>query len=74
MFAYIANYFTPLAMIAYFYSHIVRAVVVHEKTLKEQAKKMNVDNLRAGGDKEESNEFKIAKGRVRNFFFFKVEF
>jgi len=66
LFAYIANYFTPLAMIAYFYSHIVRAVVVHEKTLKEQAKKMNVDRLRAGGDKEESNEFKIAKVAVTN--------
>ena len=64
--AYILNYFTPLVMIRCFYSAIVKAVVAHEKTLKEQAKKMNVESLRSAGEKEESAEFKIAKVAITN--------
>ena len=36
----------PLLFIIYFYSQIVVAVVSHERALKAQAKKMNVDSLR----------------------------
>ena len=32
----------------FFYSQIVMAVVKHERALKEQAKKMNVESLRQG--------------------------
>ena len=66
MFAYIVNYFTPLTMIGCFYYSIVKAVVAHEMALKAQAKKMNVDSLRSGGDKDESAEFKIAKVAITN--------
>ena len=66
MFAYIVNYFTPLTMIGCFYTSIVKAVVAHERALKVQAKKMNVDSLRSAGDKEESAEIKIAKVAITN--------
>ena len=48
-------------MIGCFYSSIVKAVVAHEKSLRAQAKKMNVDSLRSGAQSEESAEIKIAK-------------
>ena len=53
-------------MIGCFYYSIVKAVVAHEMALKAQAKKMNVDSLRSGGDKDESAEFKIAKVAITN--------
>jgi hypothetical protein len=40
---------------------IVKAVVMHEAALKAQAKKMNVESLRAGDQSGDSVEFKIAK-------------
>eukprot|EP00095_Tigriopus_kingsejongensis_P002825 maker-scaffold80_size398941-snap-gene-2.17 protein:Tk02825 transcript:maker-scaffold80_size398941-snap-gene-2.17-mRNA-1 annotation:"opsin" len=56
------NLFVPLVFIVYFYSHIVKAVVNHERLLREQAKKMNVESLRSNvnADKE-STEIRIAK-------------
>jgi hypothetical protein len=39
----------------------VKAVVMHEAALKAQAKKMNVESLRAGEQTGDSVEFKIAK-------------
>ncbi len=45
-FAFVFNFLTPLAMNGYFYTKIVKAVVMHEAALKAQAKKMNVDSLR----------------------------
>lgn len=36
-----------MLFILYFYSFIVKAVVSHERALKEQAKKMNVESLRS---------------------------
>jgi hypothetical protein len=39
----------------------VKAVVMHEAALKAQAKKMNVESLRAGDQSGDSAEFKIAK-------------
>ena len=53
-------------MIGCFYSSIVKAVVAHEKSLRAQAKKMNVDSLRSAGSSEESAEFKIAKVAITN--------
>ena len=53
-------------MIGCFYSSIVKAVVAHEKSLRAQAKKMNVDSLRSAGTSEESAEFKIAKVAITN--------
>ena len=46
LFAYIFNYFFPMILIAILYYAIVKAVVSHESSLKNQAKKMNVDSLR----------------------------
>jgi hypothetical protein len=43
---------------------IVKAVVMHEAALKAQAKKMNVESLRAGDQSGDSVEFKIAKVRT----------
>ena len=36
-----------MCFIVYFYSQIVAAVVAHERALKAQAKKMNVESLRS---------------------------
>ena len=47
LYAFINNYVLPLLLVIFFYSQIVRAVVVHEAALKAQAKKMNVDSLRS---------------------------
>lgn len=40
------SYVLLMSMIIYYYSQIVSHVVAHEKALKEQAKKMNVESLR----------------------------
>ena len=40
---------------------------MHEKSLKEQAKKMNVESLRAKKNSDESAEVRIAKVRFLNF-------
>ena len=40
-------YALPLLFIIFFYSQIVMAVVSHERALKAQAKKMNVESLRS---------------------------
>ena len=67
LFAYIFNFFTPMILIAIFYTSIVRAVVAHEAALRAQAKKMNVDSLRSGGkEDEDSAEVKIAKVAITN--------
>jgi hypothetical protein len=46
----------------------VKAVVMHEAALKAQAKKMNVESLRAGDQTGDSVEFKIAKVAFDNHF------
>jgi len=66
-FAFVFNFLTPLAMNGYFYTKIVKAVVMHEAALKAQAKKMNVDSLRSNAnDDEESTEVRIAKVAITN--------
>ena len=48
LYAYIGNYVFPVSCCIFFYSQIVMAVVKHERALREQAKKMNVESLRSG--------------------------
>lgn len=56
------SYLIPMLMIIYFYSKIVGRVMSHEKNLRKQAKKMNVDSLRSNVDQSaESAEIRIAK-------------
>ncbi|CAO1392590.1 unnamed protein product [Diamesa serratosioi] len=52
-------YFIPLFMIIYSYYFILKAVMAHEKNMKEQAKKMNVASLRSNDT--QSSECKLAK-------------
>nr|APY20565.1 long wavelength sensitive opsin 1 [Brassicogethes aeneus] len=54
-------YFTPLSLIIYCYFFIVQAVAVHEKSMREQAKKMNVASLRSAESQQTSAECKLAK-------------
>nr|WCQ76416.1 long wavelength sensitive opsin [Notolioon sp. CRS 2022] len=54
-------YFAPLLTIIYSYWFIVQAVAAHEKSMREQAKKMNVASLRSSEAAATSAEFKLAK-------------
>jgi len=54
-------YWTPLFMIIYSYFFILRAVVAHEKNMRDQAKKMNVASLRSSENANQSAECKLAK-------------
>nr|QWV42672.1 long wavelength sensitive opsin 3 [Nedyus quadrimaculatus] len=54
-------YFMPLCIIIYAYWFIVRAVASHEKSMRKQAKKMNVASLRTADADKQSVEFKLAK-------------
>lgn len=59
---FVYSYVIPLAMLIFYYSKIVRSVGDHEKTLRDQAKKMNVTSLRSNRDQnEKSAEVRIAK-------------
>lgn len=53
-------YFLPLFMIIFSYYHILKTVSAHEKSMREQAKKMNVSSLRSS-DNDVKTEFKLAK-------------
>lgn len=56
------SYCIPMSLIVYFYSQIVSHVVNHEKSLREQAKKMNVESLRSNVNaNQQSAEIRIAK-------------
>nr|QWV42675.1 long wavelength sensitive opsin [Oedemera nobilis] len=54
-------YFAPLLIIIYSYWFIVQAVAAHEKSMREQAKKMNVASLRSSEAAATSAECKLAK-------------
>nr|BAQ54835.1 opsin, long-wavelength sensitive type [Asiagomphus melaenops] len=54
-------YWLPLFTIIYSYFFIVQAVAAHEKTMREQAKKMNVQSLRSADAQATSAECKLAK-------------
>lgn len=54
-------YFLPLFLIIYSYYHILSTVFAHERSMREQAKKMNVASLRSGEDAAMKTEIKLAK-------------
>ncbi|CAG0900341.1 unnamed protein product [Cyprideis torosa] len=54
-------YFIPLAIILFSYFYIVQAVADHEQTMRDQAKKMNVQSLRSNEEKKASAEVRLAK-------------
>ncbi|XP_052861519.1 opsin, ultraviolet-sensitive-like isoform X2 [Anopheles cruzii] len=65
------SYVLPMSLIIFYYSHIVSHVINHEKTLREQAKKMNVDSLRSNQNKNDSSvEIRIAKAAITVCFLF----
>ena len=54
-----------MSTIIYYYSQIVTHVIDHEKALKAQAKKMNVESLRSNQDKNQTSvEVRIAKACI----------
>lgn len=56
------SYCIPMTLIIYYYSQIVSHVIEHEKSLREQAKKMNVESLRSNANTNaQSAEIRIAK-------------
>lgn len=60
-------YCMPLAVILFCYFHIVKAIFNHEKTLRDQAKKMNVTSLRSNADANATSaEIRIAKVAMIN--------
>lgn len=62
-------YFMPLFMIIYSYYFIIAAVSAHEKSMREQAKKMNVASLRSAENQSASAEHKLAKVRIMKIIF-----
>ena len=67
------SFVCPTLMILYYYSQIVGHVFSHEKALREQAKKMNVESLRSNVDKsKETAEIRIAKAAITICFLFFV--
>ncbi|CAL1674982.1 unnamed protein product [Lasius platythorax] len=65
------SYCIPMSFIIYYYSQIVSHVVNHEKALREQAKKMNVESLRSNASTNaQSAEIRIAKAAITICFLF----
>lgn len=65
------SYVIPMSMIIYYYSQIVSHVINHEKALREQAKKMNVESLRSNQNQaNQSAEIRIAKAAITICFLF----
>ena len=70
---FFCSYLVPMSMIIIYYSQIVSHVFAHEKTLREQAKKMNVESLRSNaGKNKETAEIRIAKAAITICFLFVV--
>nr|APY20540.1 ultraviolet sensitive opsin [Tenthredo koehleri] len=68
---FIFSYCIPMSLILYYYSQIVSHVVNHEKALREQAKKMNVESLRSNTNANaQSAEVRIAKAAITICFLF----
>lgn len=63
---FVADYCTPLGIIIYCYYFIVKAIVQHERALREQAAKMNVTSLRSKADTGDSAEIRVAKAALLN--------
>nr|ALB48845.1 UV opsin [Photinus ardens] len=68
---FICSYVIPMGLIIYFYSQIVKEVMHHEKALRDQAKKMNVESLRSNqAAQSQSIEIRIAKVAIMVCFLF----
>ncbi|KAL7642462.1 UNVERIFIED_CONTAM: hypothetical protein RMT77_007023 [Armadillidium vulgare] len=67
-------FIVPGSMVAYFYSQVYGHVKLHEKAMRDQAKKMNVNSLRSQSaeEKEKTNEIRILKVCVGLFFLFLI--
>ena len=73
LYAFTFDYVVPMILVLYFYSQIVKTVFAHEAALRAQAKKMNVENLRANQDSSKDNvEFRIAKVAITNVFIWAI--
>lgn len=60
-----------MLLIIYYYSQIVKHVFSHEKQLRAQAKKMNVESLRSNQKAGSSTaEVRIAKAAITICFLF----
>lgn len=61
-----------MMLIIYYYSQIVKHVFSHEKALRAQAKKMNVESLRSNqkGASNSTAEVRIAKAAITICFLF----
>lgn len=61
-----------MTLIIYYYSQIVKHVFSHEKALRSQAKKMNVESLRSNqkGAGNSTAEVRIAKAAITICFLF----
>ncbi|XP_069938042.1 compound eye opsin BCRH2-like [Cherax quadricarinatus] len=69
VFLFVMCYAFPLTVVIFVYAQIVLAIRQHEKALREQAKKMNVEHLRSNIDtRKQSAEVRIAKVAVANVF------
>ncbi|CAG9087213.1 unnamed protein product [Plutella xylostella] len=68
---FVWSYCIPMSLICYFYSQLFGAVRLHERMLKDQAKKMNVKSLASNKDDAgKSVEIRIAKVAFTIFFLF----
>jgi len=56
----------PCAIIIFSYLFIVKAIFAHEEAMRQQAKKMNVTNLRSNEANEQRAEIRIAKTAIAN--------
>lgn len=65
------SYVLPMSLIIFYYSRMVGHVMDHEKALREQAKKMNVESLRSNTTaNSQSAEIRIAKAALTICFLF----
>nr|QIW86033.1 opsin M5 [Neogonodactylus oerstedii] len=60
------DYCIPLVIIIGAYFFIVKAIFAHEKSMREQAKKMNVANLRSNEAEAQRAEIRITKAAIMN--------
>lgn len=68
---FIWAYCIPLVLIAFFYLNLFKHVKAHEKMIKDQAKRMNVQSISANKDvMAQSIEIRIAKAAFTIFFMF----
>jgi len=63
---FVFDYCIPMFIIVFSYVFIVKAIIDHEAAMKEQARKMKVDNLRSNQANAESAELRIAKVAMTN--------